>query len=132
MGHGSTAKCVGLFYKDEMISCLSYRKIEDGLDIARFATKENHQVAGGLSKLINYIQQKEDPVFIQSFVDLRYGNGSSLETIGWDSNKPTLGWSWSYGFMTRNRLSCKANMDSRRMTENQPVSFYQEIMWQLV
>lgn len=119
MGHCSAKKYIGLYCGDELISCMSFKSIKDGIDISRFATKMGFQVLGGLSKLISAIEVQFKPAFIQSFVDLRYGNGNSLIKAGFTLDSISLGWKWTDRYNTYNRLRCRANMDDRNMTERE-------------
>lgn len=117
MGAGTTAKAIGGFIDGELVVCLSYRKYKDGIDIARFSSALFTTVCGGLSRLISYVEKLEKPRFIQSFVDLRYGDGHSLETLGFKRVSTTLGWEWTNNKATFNRLKCRANMDDRKLSE---------------
>lgn len=119
MGKFKSAKHLGLYSDHALVSLISYKKHKDGIDISRFCNKLNSLVVGGLSKLLKAIERKENPSFIQSFVDLRYGTGDSLLKLGFVLEKTTLGWKWTDGHHTFNRLKCRANMDSRRLTEKQ-------------
>lgn len=118
------AKHIGLYYFDELISILSYKKYKNILKIERFCSKLNYVCIGGLSKLIKFLERNIDDIeIIQSWVDLRYGNGKSLEKINFTKEKETLGWKWadlnSKPKRTYNRLFCKANMDERRLSEKE-------------
>ncbi len=126
MGSGVSAKAIGLYYNNELIMCLSYKKYKKGIDISRVCSKLNTLVVGGLGKLIKYIEKEEKPKFIQSFVDLRYGTGKSLEKLGFIRVGATLGWKWTDGTNTFNRLKCRANMDERRLSESQ---YAEELGW---
>lgn len=46
-------------------------------------------------------------------------NGNHLSNYGFKLEKTTLGWKWTNGSRTFNRLSCRANMDSRKMSERE-------------
>lgn len=119
MGRHPSARAVGLFIDNKIVCCISYRKYKTGLDISRFSCELNTVVIGGLSKLLNYIKNKENPDFIQSFVDLRYGSGDSLLTLGFKLDNITLGWKWTDGYRTFNRMTCMANMDERKLSEKE-------------
>jgi hypothetical protein len=103
--------------KGQIFSIILYKKYKNGIDISRFATKCGYSVAGGLSRLLKHIEKNENPKFIQSFVDLRYSDGHSLERIGFKKESVTLGWKWTNGKDTFNRLYCRANMDKRNLSE---------------
>jgi hypothetical protein len=117
---------IGLFYKDELVSCMSFKKKEEGLDITRFSSKLFTSVRGGFSKILFYVIKKYDPKFIQSFCDLRYSTGISYERLNFQLEKITLGWKWTDHRKTFNRLQCRANMDSRGLTE---VEYAKELKW---
>lgn len=52
-------------------------------------------------------------------MDLRYGTGNGLKQLGFKLVSVTLGWKWTDTFNTYNRLYCRANMDERRLSENE-------------
>jgi len=45
---------LGLYNENELISCISFRKHKEGIEIARFATKLNSCCVGGFSKLLKH------------------------------------------------------------------------------
>ena len=45
---------LGLYRDNELISCISFRKHKEGIEIARFASKLNTQVVGGFDKLLKH------------------------------------------------------------------------------
>jgi very-short-patch-repair endonuclease len=116
MGSGPKARCIGLFCDGDLVCCLSFKRFKDGLDIVRFASKKGVVVQGGLSRLLSFLEKKKKPAFIQSFVDLRYGNGKSLEALGYSRESTILGWQWTDLKKTYNRQYCKATED---MTEKE-------------
>jgi hypothetical protein len=117
MGKYVPAKYVGLYDGSDLVSLLGWRKVKDGVDISRFCNKAGCSVAGAYSRLLKFIQNSVFPAFIQSFVDLRYGNGKTLEGMGFTLAGVTLGWMWCDGVRMYNRLSCRANMDDRGLSE---------------
>ena len=119
MGKFKAAKNIGLYNKEELVCLMSYKKYKDGIDISRFCNKINTITIGGLSKLLKYIEKNENPRFIQSFVDLRYGTGDSLLKLGFKLEGITPGWKWTDTESSYNRLYCRANMDERKLTEKQ-------------
>lgn len=117
------ARHIGLYYKNNLISILSYKIYDQTLKIERFCSIKNTIVIGGLSKLLNYLIKTLNIKEIHSWVDLRYGSGSSLNTLGFKKERETLGWKWAYcngrNNITYNRLYCRANMDNRRLSEKE-------------
>lgn len=112
------ASFMALFYNDEIVSVLSYHHKKDGkeIDISRFCNKKDVVVVGGLSKLINAIPKKEAKRIV-SWVDLRYGDGHSLKTIGFTLERIVLSFRWTDNSRTFNRRYCRANMDYRKLSE---------------
>lgn len=108
MGRGSSSKAIGLFYREELVCCLSYRKsMRKGyLEISRFATKLNSSCAGGFGKLVNYLKQFNLPIL--SYCDLRYATGKSYQALGFVDKGTTLGFQWTDRYFRFNRTACKA------------------------
>jgi len=79
-GVGQGGRSIGLFYNNNLLSCLRYKKKYDGWEIDRFCNRIGWSIVGGLSRLIKQLGDKT----ITSFVDLRYGNGHSLSKIGFE------------------------------------------------
>lgn len=119
MGSAKCSTAIALCADAEPMMVITYRRHKDGIDLVRVATRFGFQVQGGLSRLLKYIKESSKPRFIQSFVDLRYADGSSLEAVGFKRVSVTLGWQWTDGHNTFNRLSCRANMDDRGLSERQ-------------
>jgi hypothetical protein len=109
MGPHHTARSVGLYDKDTLISCLSYRSSfkTGALEISRFATKLNTSCVGGFGKLVSYLRQFNKPIV--SYCDLRYGTGKSYVALGFKEFGTTLGWEWTDGVNRFNRTKCKAS-----------------------
>lgn len=130
MGPGN-AKHVGLYFKDNnletrLVCVLSYKIYprKQICKIERFCSEINTNVVGGFGRLLSYlenlikthnIQIKE----IHNWVDLRYGTGKHLKNYNFLKSKEVLSWKWTNYKKTFNRLSCRANMDSRKLTEKQ-------------
>lgn len=45
---------IGLFQNDELISCMSFRRHKEGIEIARFSSKLGFIIVGGFSKLLKF------------------------------------------------------------------------------
>lgn len=128
MGGFNGSKCIALVTEnDTIVACLSYKRIVNGvIDISRFSCELNTVVVGGLSRLLSYLYNKEKPSIIQSFVDLRYGDGKSLLGLGFIEESVTLGWKWTDGWQSFSRQSCMANMDDRGLSERE---YADELGW---
>lgn len=128
MGSFNGAKCIALVSENDNIeACLSYKHIKTNIiDVSRFSCNLNTIVVGGLSKLLNYMIEKEDPSIVQSFVDLRYGTGDSLIKLGFSNESVTIGWKWTDGWQTYSRQSCMAGMDERKLSERE---YANELGW---
>jgi hypothetical protein len=113
------ARHIGLYYKDELVSIMSYKIFKDKIKIERFCSKINHNVMGAFSKLLKQIKKDLSHLPIHYWVDLRYGTGEFLIKQGFKLEKETLGWEWTDYFNTYNRLPCRANMDERKLTERE-------------
>jgi len=119
---GSTcAKHIGLFGNDgNLVMVLSYRQRKNVCKIERLCSKKGYVVVGGFSKLLKHLERQcinPDVTEIHNWVDLRYGTGNHLLSKGFIKERETLGWKWTDGKNTFNRLRCRANMDDRGLTQ---------------
>ena len=89
------------------------------LKVERFCSLINCSVVGGYSKLLSHVEKTYCPREVHTWVDLRYGDGHSLEKIGFIKQRDVLSWRWTDSFSTFNRLRCRANMDARRLSEKE-------------
>jgi len=104
---------VGLYYKNELISCLSFNfpKKQKICKIIRFASKLNTIVIGGFQKLLSVLEdvcKHKNVSIIVSFCDLRYATGQSYEKAGFRRVGVTLGFYWTDGTKKYSREYCQA------------------------
>ena len=71
---------VGLFFENELVSCMSFRKEKDVWTLTRYSTK--YSVRGGASKTLSYFENTYKPDKIITFADLRFSNGDLYNTLG--------------------------------------------------
>ncbi len=120
-----TSRHIGLYFENELVSLMSYKKSKDRktketfLKIERFCSKNNYNIVGAVNKLLKVIESTVGPMPIHYWVDLRYGSGTYLTNHGFQLEKETLGWEWTDFEKTYNRLKCRANMDDRKLTEKE-------------
>lgn len=125
----SSATGYGLFYKNELVSLISIKrssKNNNDIEIARFCSRTNTSVRGGFSKLLKYVENIYNPENIISFCDLRYGNGNVYNKSGFECKSISLGWQWTDFTTTYNRLQCRANMDDRKLSQEE---YAKELGW---
>jgi len=112
---------VGLYYKENLVCLMSYmyQNNKNGryLKIDRFCSIINTNVMGGFSKLLSWVENNTEKLSVYYWVDLRYGTGAFLLNHRFVLEKETLGWEWTDFSCTYNRLSCRANMDERRLSQ---------------
>lgn len=107
MGH-CDAKHLGLFLEEVLVSLISFKSKGMGIDITRFSSELDTSVRGGLSRLLSAVESINPNVkFIEYWVDLRYGSGKGLETLGFTKAKDQVGgFCWTDYYNTFNRLRC--------------------------
>jgi len=80
----------GLFYKNELVSAMSFsnlrkslgnKKEEKTFELIRFANKNNTNVVGGFSKLLNYFLKEIKPKKIISYADIRWSGLDYEKTV---------------------------------------------------
>ena len=124
MGY-SPSTSFGLYFQGELISVMSVKRKKGMLEIIRFASKIDMAVQGGFSKLLSHIE-KIYRLDIMSFCDRRYSSGKSYLKCGFKLEGTTLGWSWTDKYNKYHRMKCRANMDSRKLSQAEHAS---ELQW---
>lgn len=84
---GSTNSSVklGLYFDNELVSLMTFKKNKDHYDLNRFCNKRNKIVRGGASKLLKYfISNYSDKIF--TFSDNSYSSGKLYEKIGFEKD----------------------------------------------
>ena len=93
--HGKTVSKYryGLFYKDELMAVMTFRKLRKKLgnknkleiyELIRFCYKNNVNVIGGADKLLKYFIKQHNPKEIISYVDKRWSDGNLYKKIGFN------------------------------------------------
>jgi hypothetical protein len=87
---GSSIK-LGLFYKDELVSLMTFGKLrkslgqnskENSYELLRFCNKLNYSVVGGASKLFHYFLRNYSPKEVISYSDNSRYDGDLYEKLG--------------------------------------------------
>jgi hypothetical protein len=111
------SKFIGLEYNGELVCLLGYKNKKEYLDVDRFCSRLNTLVIGGMSRLLKKAITISDCKAVHYWVDLRYGSGDFLLKLGFTKMRDVLGWQWTDFKDTYNRRKCRANMDSRGLTQ---------------
>ena len=82
---------IGLFYKDELVSLMTFDKFEgrkkmiDGeWNLSRFCNKINFNIVGGASKLLSFFNKNYNPCRIISFADKEWSTGDLYYKLGFE------------------------------------------------
>ena len=117
MGAGPKGKAIGLMQDGQLVAVFTYKVKNEELEVLRYATSLFTSVVGGFSRLFKFSLKSKLIKRVISFVDLRYGNGSSLEGLGFKRVSENLGWAWVDKFTkTQNRLRCRATAEKSELT----------------
>lgn len=84
----------GLYFNNDLVSVMRIVNLKDGIDISRFCCKKGYSVIGGFSKILSHIKKQLCPKFIQTFIDLRYGEGKYLNSLGFFKETEYLSFIW--------------------------------------
>lgn len=125
------AKHIGLYHENKLVTLLSYKHFtnNDSCHIERFCSLCNVIVVGGFTKLLSALEKLLEAKEYMYWVDLRYGTGDHLLSHGFVWKRDTLGWKWTDGMQTFNRLRCRANMDDRKLSEKEHA---EELGWERI
>ena len=113
MGRGM-GKTFALIYENQIVSAIRVINKKDHIDISRFCNRLNTSVAGGLSKLLKHVIKEYNPKKIVSFVDMRYGDGSSLKKIGFQEKTNYVSFKWTDFKNTYHRMNFRNNSGYER------------------
>lgn len=116
----------GLILNGEIVMAASYKVFSDRIKIERLCSKMNTVIIGGASKLLNKIKEITPKLPIHYWADLRYGTGNYLEKLGFKKERDTVGFKWTDCNKTFNRLRCRANMDDRKLSQEE---YAKELGW---
>jgi len=89
---GSSIK-LGLFYNDELVSLMIFKKSSNKWKILRFCNKLNFIIIGGSNKLLNYFINNYKPKNIETIVNRNYFNGNVFKKLNFDivnKSKPNI------------------------------------------
>ena len=106
-GHRPGSVSINLNYKDETVAAINFIDYKDGRwEICRFATKLNHCVVGGLSRLLQAFIKIHKPKTIMTYADRRFSSGIGYMSCGFKLIKITKP---NYCY-----LDCRMNVLSRQ------------------
>jgi len=80
----------GLYYEEELLSCIGINKVEEGYKIIRDCTKIGYNIAEGFSKLLNYVKNMYNKFPIYLVLDKRLFNEEKYMKFGVKLYKDTL------------------------------------------
>lgn len=109
MGQGR-GECIGLYNGTDLVSLMRLCRVKgNNWEISRFCNKVGHSVVGGLSKILSFFTEKFCPESLISFVDLRYGTGDYMESLGFIKGKAFKSFKWTDGKNLFNRMKFPSN-----------------------
>jgi len=82
IGEDNSSVRIGLYYKELLVSLMTFKKVKDGYNLNRFCNKKGTIVIGAFSKLLKNFQRNYKYNFIESFSDNRYSNGEVYNKNG--------------------------------------------------
>lgn len=123
----SNSKFIGLYLGEDLISVMGFKVKKSILDIDRYASLINTNVVGGLSKLMSHLIHKLSNTIniIHYWVDLRYGNGKSLEKIGFSFCRDVQSWQWTDFDHTYHRTKCMASKEESQSERAKKLGLWQ-------
>ena len=97
-GHANAKHYVGLFYNDELVSCMSVGKSrfskECNLELIRLSSKLFVTVVGGFSKMLSYVRKNITVEPILTYCDRKISTGNTYAKFGRYVRTTEPGYSW--------------------------------------
>jgi len=90
-GYARSSYCIGLYFKNELISLMSFckprislgNKKENGTyELLRFCNKNGYHITGAASKLLKFFEREVRPTKLITYADRRWSNGNLYEKLG--------------------------------------------------
>lgn len=109
-GHVVASGAFGLFNQDVLVSCLSYKRGKDGMEITRLATERDTIVRGGAGRLISALRKMIPTEPLYTYSNNRLSKGAVYSALGAVEVTKTTAPSYYYtdGWKTRYwRARCK-------------------------
>lgn len=110
-GYGSSASiCYGLYFHNELVSCMTFRKVKnkDEIELYRYCNKLNTSVRMGATRLFEKFKKENEWNTIISYSDIAHTSGKLYEKLGFEKLYET---SPNYWYVKDNqilnRISCQ-------------------------
>lgn len=110
MGTGSGRR-YSLYHESSEVAQMQVKWVDKSsrtLEISRFATNGSI-LSGGFSKLLKHIEAEEQPKFVKTFIDLRYGEGKYLPSLGFTHAGTHKSFVWTKGNEVHHRMKFSGN-----------------------
>jgi very-short-patch-repair endonuclease len=123
-GNIPASKRLGLFYKDELVSVMTFGALrralgstpKDGVyEMYRFCNKLNYSIVGGASKLLNYFILTQKPAEIISYADRRWSVGNLYISLGFTLVKTTQP---NYWYIVGDKREHRFNYTKKKLKAN--------------
>lgn len=108
---GSSIK-IGLFYENELVSLMTFKKNKQSFELNRFCNKLNTNITGGASKLFTYFIKKYKYQKIISFSNNSYSDGSLYYKLGFEIDKNL---DVDYSYIYNNKREHKFNFRKNKL-----------------
>lgn len=115
MGAHPSSTNYGLFIGERLVSVMAVKRTGEGIEISRFASEVFTNIRGAFSKILKQITQDYKPKYIESFCDRRYSSGKSYLANDFIEIGTSLGWCWTDGKETFNRLRCTKDEQAQKL-----------------
>ncbi len=107
----------GLYYNDELISCMSFRCAKGVWEIARYVTIA--KVVGGASKLFSRFIKEKSPSKVISFCHDRLFSGDIYKRLGFNVDTKT---SYDYRFFYKGHDYHRRHFTKKKLKLNTPIT----------
>jgi len=114
-GHKSASVKLGLFYKNKLVSVMSFNKHQKyEWEITRFVSKLDTIIVGGASKVFKYFMRHYDPHQILTYADRRYSDGNLYKKLGFKLDGVT---SSNYFYLKNNTLFSRQQFQKHKLRD---------------
>jgi len=113
-GWASSSIKIGLYFEDELVSLMTFKRNKNDYELNRFCNKLNHNIIGSASKLFKYFIKNYNYKSIISFSNNLYSNGNLYRVLNFRIEKQL---NEDYSYIINNNRQHKFNFRKEEKTK---------------
>lgn len=124
-GYKLSKICLGLYFNNNLVSCMTFSNTDQGCELSRFACNKDYTVVGGFNKLLNYFWKiyKIPEIYTYAYKDLNSDYTKSIYYKNEFEFVHETGPSLYYWDSKSNAIIMRRNLQKKKIKEKYPEVF---------